>query len=538
LDRLEETQKNVILDYLKAKGKRILPQKAAILRILDCKNKLTPDNPYVGKMTMIKILFESQPQHINDYLKDKLEDLINTDPEKETVYRIKNEKELPDEFVGSGISYDVMIETIQSIEKDVLTKMPQFKEIIKSIEDYVDLGLRVLADKYGEFFNKLSEKQLNELTESVRNRNFSRGLLYRLISKIIPIGDDFETRLILDALVYCTYCFVLGQKLNRARPETELSFIDYTNLVSRIVGFLMESQGSDGGWAFRNYDRAYIAKDTGMILFLLAEINEVFPNIHLDRSKLEKSESFLISVLQDMKKRKEVTIKVETEYFLQVSLYATLQTIAGLYSVRKILGGRHKETFEDKTVKSFFKHLEELESYGGYSLEKDNKPDVETTTFIVNTLIGANSFSLKEDEVRKLIKKFSSLGTINYFYNNRKTVEDFLNKGHHVNVVADWVSAMLWCGVWPFSAYLTDKLVASCTKSKKYMEDFSKKELFTIKNNQIDVSMGLRATYWKVMPAIHVLHQSILCLMVMYEYRKDPSTYWSRISHLLVEEEK
>jgi len=239
-----------------------------------------------------------------------------------------------------------------------------------------------------------------------------------------------------------------------------------------------------------------------------------------------------------MEKRKEVTIKMETEYFLQVSLYTTLQTIAGLYSVRKILGGRHKETFEDKAVRSFFEHLEELESYGGYSLEKDNESDVETTSFIVNTLIGANSFSLKEDEVRKLTKKFSSLGTINYFYNNRKTIEDFLNKGHHVNVVADWVSAMLWCGVWPFSAYLTDKLAVSCSKSKKYMEDFNKKELFKIKNNQINVSMGLRATYWKVMPAIHVLHQSTLCLMVMYEYLKDPSTYWSRISPLLVEEEK
>lgn len=521
-------------------GGRFQPVRVALLRLLYCKKQISEKNPYLSKALIQKVLFESQMGHLDPYLYDDEKSktpspLIETHPTQTTLFRIKNFDEMPSE-VTDKITESFMIQSLSYWEKQIRKESEKYRSDIDSIERFVSFGLKILSGKFEEFFDKLSEKQLKELTDSLKNRKLSRGLLYRFISGIIPVEDDFETRLILDALMYCTYCFVLGQRLNNMKPNSDSSTSDYTDIVSKIVNLLMDSQGGDGGWAFRDYDKAYIAKDTGTILFLLAEINETFPNIRIDKTKLERSESFLVSVLQEMGKQEEKTIKMETEYFLQVSLYTTLQTIAGLYSVRKILGGKHLETFEEKPVKDFFQHLGNLQHRGGYRLEKDNEPDVETTSFIVNTLMGGNSFCLSDSEAKELTGNFSSLGTVNYFYNNRKTIEDFLNKGHHVNVVADCVTALLWCGIWPFSTYLTDRLVVACEKSTKYMNDFEKKELFKVKNNQISVSMGLRATYWKVMPAVHVLHQSTLCLMIMYQYLQDPTTYWSRMTPLIMGE--
>lgn len=532
MDVLDEGSAKVVESYLRG-GKRFLPVKAALLRLLFCKKQVSKDDPYLNKSLLAKLLFEGQLGHLNSYLKEN--PVVEVHSSQSTFYKIKNFEEMPNDIIQHGISDSFFVQYLTYWESQILDKSDQYKINIKSIENFVALGLKTILDKYAEFFRKLSP-ELDEIAKSIRDRKFDTSLAYKIVEYLIPTKVSVEARLILDALAYSSFCLVWGHKLKQDYNIMEETDFHPTEVISKIAELLMKSQGEDGGWALRNYDRALIVKDTGLILYLLKEIKETFPSVIIDKKKIEKSASFLLDVMNELEKKKKSTVKLETEYLLQVDLYTTVQMIAGLYSANKLLGNDERQTFEQPFVKRFFKYLGTLESNGGYSLDKENKPDVETTSFIANTMIGQNSFAFSNEELKKLTDgRFNALGTINYFYNNKKAIEDFLNKAHHLNVVADCSSALLWCGIWPLSSYLMDSLVTTCKKATKSIENFKKIPLFETKNGELRLTLVLSPMYWKTMSSVNALHQTILCLMVMHNYLKNPDDYWSKVNHLLTD---
>lgn len=527
MESLDEGSENIVGSYLRG-GKRFLPIKAAIYRLLYCKKETSKDDPYINKALIAKILFEGQLGHLNSYLKDN--SLVQTES---TSYRIKNFEEMPEDIIKAGISDNFFIQYLSRWEKSILNKSEQYRDSVGSIEDYVEFGLKTILNKYNEFFSKFSEGQLQDMARSIRNREFDKSLAYKIIEHLMSLSVDVEARLILDALTYSTYCLVIGYKLNKIRNGPKINFNPYET-VSKIVKLLFESQGDDGAWALRNYDKTLMVKDTSLILYLLKEIHEVFPDIIIDKEKVRKSYSFILNLLEHAAKEKEETVNLETEYLLQVNLYSTVQMIAGYYSATKLLNLDWSQVFEHPFVKRFFKYLAKLESDGGYSVSKDNEPDVETTAFIANTMIGQNSFYLSEKLLRDLTNnKFRTLKIINYFYNNTKAITNFLNKSQHLNIVTDCMSALMWCGVWPLSSQIIDIIVRTCEKARKDMDSFTKIPLFELNKGEIRLSIHLSPRYWNTISAVHVLHQTILCLMVVHNYLNDPDRYWERVTMLL-----
>lgn len=517
---------------------RFLPVRVALLRLLYCKKQISNGDPYLNKALIQKILFEGQIGHLGTYLYDDekeklLNPLIQTHPEHKTFFRIKNSDEMPIKISDQIISEQYLIQSLSYWEKQITTESKKYAVDMESIRAYVKFGLETILSKYDEFFKQFSEEQLQKMARSIRDRKFDKSTVYKIAEHIMPLQVNVEARLILDALTYSTYSLVLGYKLNKLKNENEKD-TELPRVIVKIVKLLFESQGDDGAWALRNYDKNLMVKDTGLILFLLKEIHDVFPSITIDLELIKKSYKFILNILDNAVAKKEEVVKLETEYLLQVNLYTTVQMIAGYYSATKLLGLEESKVFEHPFVAGFFKYLSKLENNGGYSINEENEPDIETTSFITNVMLGQNAFGLSEKILEQWTSdKFSNLETIGYFQNNTKAITNFLNKSQHLNIVTDCMSALLWCGVWPLSSQILDMLVRTCTKARKDMEDFKKIPLFESKKGQIRLSIHLSPRYWNTITAVHVLHQSILCLMIINDYLDNPDAYWEKVMVLL-----
>lgn len=518
----------IILEYLRS-GVRFIPLKLAITKLLVSKNEQTPKEPYLTKSTIAKILFESQIGHLNPHLDEESNLLIKQNPKNKTSYTIKSTQEMPDEMIESGINQKELYEILSYWEKKIPEKSKQYETKIDSIRVFVTFGLRIILQKYEELFSKLTDNDLRKISDSIKNRKFEKSLSFKMLEYVLPTKVDSISRLTLDALMFSSYCLVLGSKLHTEIPDEK-----FRDILEKTTKLLMDSQGSDGAWALKNYDKYIMAKDTSMILFLLKEIKETFPDFNIEQYKIEKSFNFLMQILDELETKKQNTAKIETEFLLQNNLYTTMQIIAGLTSSSILLGKNIKNVFDHEFTKRFFNYLAELEKDGGYSISEKNEPDVETTSFVANTLLGNNSFGFSNKEISDMTNSnFNSLNIINYFYNNMKSVTYFLNKGQNLNVVADSVSALLWCGVWPMSSQVMDILVKTCKKSEDDLMNFQKIPLLEFNKDRLSVSLKLAPLYWHIMPSIHVLHQTMLSLFIIEQYLTNPDEYWSKIKTLI-----
>lgn len=520
-----------------------MPQKAAVLRVLIAKTRFLPDSQYVSKMTITKMLFEGQVGHIGEYIPDYTYSLIESGSEG---FKIKDVNQFP-KGLNKMRSYNALADAINSWEKSIPRRNPAYNERISSIENFIEIGLDMLVSKFEEFFNGLTSNQLEEITSAIRDRKFGRSIL-----SSFPKGDI--TRLILDAIMYSTYCLVLGIQMNnfkmfneryrieefRGEEDKRVKSLNERNvriisIVTRIVDFLSKSQGKDGLWALWNYDEGLKLKDTSAIFFLLNEIRKVGIPINIDENKARSAKSYISGKFALIDADDEPFVKLEHQYLRQTDLYTTVQTIAGLHSIQSLLNEKIKEVFENELVARFFQYLNKFQKDGGFGLKSNGSPDIETTSFIINVLVGKNSFSLSESILNeKLHLNLRLSKSISYFYRNMKVLEDYVNKGYQLNVACDYILALLWCKVWPCSSYLLTRLKEACEGAKKDLHDFKDVDIFAkLSNRKIGFSPILALKYSQTMASVHVLHHAILCTNIIYNYLDQPDSYWNDIKPLL-----
>lgn len=504
-------------------GGRFIPEKIALLKLLYHRKQVN-DNHYLNKSIISKILFEQKTNHVDHYFNGETSYLIDSDS-KLGPLKFIDWNNSPTKLYR--LTEDSFLKIISDWEQNILIENKENRDKYTLLVNFVNFGLNLILKKYEEFFSKLSGEEISKICNSIKQQKFQTSFGFKLLSKIIPQVDSMS-RLVLDALMYSAYCLVLGSKYNLLLQN------DVTiHTMEKITSLFLNSQGKNGAWALGDYDRFLMAKDTAMILYLLKEVKEVFPSIPLDKSKIKKSLEFLKDSMDDLVKDERETVKLESEYMRQLGFYTSVQMIAGYYSAVKILD-KDDDVFAHPFTKQFFIYLSKLEKHGGYARDYENKPDIETTSFVANTLLGENSFDLNDNEVSLLMEKeFSSMNIINFFNNNQKTIRDFLNKGQDLNVVTDSMSALLWCGVWPLSSQVMDMLVESCEKSRKELEKFKKIPLIEIQDGKMSVPLKLGPMYWNVMPSIHVLHQTLLCLNIINQYLKNPEGYWKKVESIL-----
>lgn len=542
----------IVQTHLTGVKGRLIPEKAALLRILYCDKEISPTSS-LSKMPIAKFLFESQVGHIESYINLGSDSLIKSDGHGG--FMLKDVDEFPEDLREIR-SFDALLEAISHWEKKIPERSEATMEKLRSILKSTELSLQVLLDKYGEIVNGLSGTQIEKICESIRNKSFDKGLGFKLLARISPAKSDMISRLFFDSIMYSTYCLILGLKLGStatfkkyyfeylktdlkmSEPEAEQMLNkrndSLKNTIKQITILITRSQGNDGMWSLRDYDDALKIKDTGTLLYLLKEIHLLIPDAEIELEKIKRAREFILNKMVSASKDGKNVIELKEEFLRQTDLYATIQAIAGVYCANIILGLSGVDVFKHPFVIGFFHHLDKLFKDGGFAMNEKGEAEIETTAFVVNSLFGKHSFALTEKEFATIAEFSIKLADVIHFYHkNIKAIEQEMKGKRHLNKVADSFLALLSAGVWPCSSYVLKEFTKTCNLALGDIMDFKDIKIFDRPSSQPLLSIGLATKYYSAMPAIHVLHNAIIILEMMYRYFERPNDYWENTKEIL-----
>jgi len=513
------------------------PKRLVVLKSLYSKNKI--DQKGLSLQEIKKILFDLptsayrgyfNPKKISNQKSDNLylEALIQKQEEKYLL-----DKDFANRFTQNrireiGTSIDTLVKLADFREKEIISNLPQESKY-DQIKTETEKSIQIIAKNYAEFFEKMSDNDMSQLTRSLQEKD------PYLFDKAKQIGSFFTMdvgeyyRLALDMWGYTFYDILFA---NHLKDRLELDFNLDNSIIKNTAEIILESQDANGSWSMGKYEKSgFDVIDTAIIIELLYFLKLDFPSISIPKNSIEKAQEFLKNSLKTDEKNSEMKLSsVEHSFMRQNTLLSTGCASQGMWKTNLMLKKSRSKTLHDKDLAGTLRYLLSLRKGGAFSKEKNSEVDLESTTLITKMIFGRYNLNLTPKEINEISgTEIDPLDTVEFIQDRRSLVSDYLAQGH-ANVFADTLHALLTCGVWPSSYYVVNRLATVTKKAVETLQKAKEKNFWSWFEGKNWIPFSY---YPRVMPAIHVQHEALNCLEIIHDYKENPNSYWNRLSEML-----
>lgn len=416
-----------------------------------------------------------------------------------------------------------LVNYVNGEEKQLVSKISD--DTFETIKNDTEEGLGILSKNYTEFLSKLSANEKDELILSIRKKD---PTIFSL-AKIIGVLPPEMYRLSIDVWGYSFYDILFAIHL---KDKLGLNFDIDRKIIQENTEIILKSQNESGSWSVGNYEKSgFDVIDTGIVLELLYFIKSGFQEIKIPNKTIQNAQDFLRGSLSNLDKNMKRST-VTHGFMRQNTLLSTGVACQSIWKTSILLQKPRERILHDEDFVATLRYLFSLRRDNGtFSKDADSDPDMESTVLITKMIFGKYNLNLLPRDINEILGiKVDPLKTVDFVQQRRSMVSEYLMQ-NHANVFADTIHALLSVGVWPTCHYMLDGMAQATTKLKKDLQEAKKKKFWDwfSGNSFLPISYSTKAT-----PSIHVLHESLNYLDIMDDYRKNPSSYWNRLSELLI----
>lgn len=530
----EKNESATVNSILYDERNAINPKRLVILRSLY--SKIHAENPGLTLQEIKQILFDLPSSSHGGYFKTSqvdnksnmsalsLESLIVKNDE-----RFMLDQSFPDRFSVDFVNrhkhenLSDFVKYVDTREKRIVFDLSD--DAYEIIKKDTEEGLEILAKNYTEFLSKLTANEKDELILSIRKKDpkiFS-------LAKIIGVMPAEMYRLSIDVWGYSFYDLLFAIHL---KDKLGLNFDIDRKIIQENTEIILKSQNESGSWSVGDYEKSgFDVIDTGIILELLYFIKSEFREINVPNKTIQDAQDFLRSSLSVFDKNMKRSV-VEHGFMRQNTLLSTGAACQSICKTNILLKKSREQIFYDDDFVATLRYLFSLRRDNGtFSKDADSDPDMESTVLITKMIFGKYNLNLLPKDIKEMLGiRVDPLKTIDFVQQRRSTVSEYLMQ-NHANVFGDTIHALLTVGVWPTCHYMLDGMMQATAKLKQDLQEAKKKKFWDwfSGNSFLPISYSIKAT-----PSIHVIHEALNYLDIMDDYRKNPNSYWDRLSELLI----
>lgn len=511
------------------------PKRLVILRLLYAKNQ--SQTPSLSMQELKQILFElPSSSHSGYFKKDEVQNKKSNieNLTLESLILQDNGRFVLDETFPDRFSADFrnrhkhekisdLVNYVGGEEKQLVFKISD--DVFEKIKKDTEEGLEILAKNYTEFLSKLTANEKDELILSIRKKDpkiFS-------LAKIIGVMPAEMYRLSIDVWGYSFYNILFAIHL---KDKLGLNFGIDRKIIQENTEIILKSQNESGSWSVGNYEKSgFDVIDTGIILELLYFIKSEFQEINVPNKTIQDAQDFLRGSLSNFSENMKRSV-VEHGFMRQNTLLSTGAACQSIYKTNILLKKPKEQNFHDEDFVATLRYLFSLRRDNGtFSKDADSDPDMESTVLITKMIFGKYNLNLLPRDIKEILGvKVDPLKTIDFVQQRRSIVSEYLMQ-NHANVFGDTIHALLTVGVWPTCHYMLDGMSQATAKLSQDLQEAKKKKFWDwfSGNSFLPISYSIKAT-----PSIHVIHEALNYLDITDDYRKNPNSYWNRLSELLI----